>query len=221
MFSTLTFISLLAGAQNIKGKLVVDFNDIKETMTTDRSSYDDQLQLFLKDDEMMRIDDYALLYYGQSFLPQYNGGTDANEVAMKTFVNESNYAKIYELGTKILKYNPVCINALFNIWQAAIKLGKPQAEIDSYQHKYWSLLYVISQSGDGKSCGTAFKVICPNDQYYLMYSYLGIDKIFSHDLDMEHLCNIFKVTPCKNFDRQLLYIDISRYLLETAKEIKK
>lgn len=218
--STIVLFGLFPFAGDAQTPLTVNFDEIKEAVDN-KDYYNDILRLYQQDDEMLRVDDYALLYYGQSFLPAYNGGSDVNEQTMKTFMNESNYEKAYKTGLKILTYNPVCINALFNVSQAARKLNKPQEEIASYEHKYWALLYLLSQSGTGKSITAPYKVISPIDQYYLIYGYFEIEDIYSHELDMEHFCNIFKVSPNANFAQELLYVDISRYLLETAKEIKK
>lgn len=210
---------LLFSASLFAQDMTFDYDIIKETVENEHDYYLEILNQYKQDDEMLRLSDLALLYYGQSFLPVYSGGADVNEQTLKTFVKEENNEKIYTIAKKILEYNPVCINALFNLWQASEKLGKAESESYSYRYKFESLLNMISQSGSGKSMDKPFKVICSDDQYYLMYYLLDIEDDYSHELDIEHKCNIFRVKPSTKFNQSVLYIDISRYLLATAKRI--
>lgn len=213
-----TFITLLIAIVSMNAQSQLDFKLIKETVENERQYFNDILAVYQNDDPMLRTDDIALVYYGQSYLPEYNGGNDANDETLKTFAAENNYNKMYATAQKILKYNPVSLNALFQVWRAADALGKPEEETTSYVKKYFNILQMITTVGDGKSSKTPFRVICPDDQDHLMYGILNIEKVYSRKLDTETLCNIITVEPSAKFQSRTMYIDVSRYLSHTAKK---
>jgi hypothetical protein len=70
---------------------------------------------------------------------------------------------------------------------------------------------MIRTYGDGKSSATAFRIVNPEDQKYVMYS-LNIDSEISRELDTESLCNILIVRPTDEFKSSRLYFDISLFL---------
>ena len=195
-----------------------DYRLVKEIVDNERTYYNDILKLYLADDALLRVDDVALIYYGQSYLPTYKGGNDVNEKALKNYVAENNQLKIYETATKILTYNPVSLNALFYAWLSSQQLLKSEKETKSYVHKYLTLLEMITTMGDGKSSNSPFRVINPDDQDHVMYGMLDIENVISRNLDTKTLCNIISVTPSKKFTSRLMYFDVSRYLAHTAKK---
>ena len=194
-----------------------DFKLIKEIVDNERPYFNDILKLYLADDALLRTDDIALIYYGQTYLPTYKGGNDTNEKTLKRYVAENNQLKIYETANKILSYNPVSLNALFYAWLSSQQLLKPEKETKSYVNKYLKILEMITTMGDGKSSKTPFRVITPDDQEHVMYGILDIENIFSRNLDTKTLCNIISVTPSKKFPSKTIYFDVSRYLVNTAK----
>ena len=195
-----------------------DYKLVKEIIDNERTYYNDILKLYLADDPLLRTDDVALIYYGQSYLPTYTGGNDANEKALKSFVATGNQAKMYETAKKILAYNPVSLNALFYAWLSSQSLAKPAEETGSYVKKYLRILEMITTMGDGKSSNNPFRVIVPDDQDHVMYGMLDIENVVSRNLDTKILCNIIGVTPSAKFNSRTMYFDISRYLSHTAKK---
>ena len=105
-----------------------DYKLIKEIVDNERTYFNDILKLYLADDALLRTDDVALVYYGQTYLPTYKGGNDINEKTLKKYVAENNQLKIYETANKILSYNPVSLNALFYAWLSSQQLLKPEKE---------------------------------------------------------------------------------------------
>ena len=75
----LTFTAMQAQEQ-------FDYKLVKEIVDNERTYFNDILKLYLADDPLLRTDDIALIYYGQSYLPTYTGGNDANEKALKSHV---------------------------------------------------------------------------------------------------------------------------------------
>ncbi|MBR3884012.1 MAG: DUF4919 domain-containing protein [Bacteroidaceae bacterium] len=207
--TTLTILMFLITVLSLHAQNKVDLDIIKEIVQNEKGYYNDILNVYLTDDPYIRIDDIALIYYGQAYLPTYKGGNDANEEMLKTYVSESNQRKVYNTAKKILEYNPVSLNALFYAWRSAEALGLTEAEATSYVKKYLSLLEMIITTNDGKSSKTAFKVISPDDQDHILYGILDIEEVKSRDLDTQTLCNIIRVEPSEKFKSRTMYIDVS------------
>ncbi|MBQ7946766.1 MAG: DUF4919 domain-containing protein [Bacteroidaceae bacterium] len=220
MKKIVTMAALLVATLFASAQAQLDYKTIKDIVENEKQYYNDILNVYLNDDPYIRVDDYALVYYGQSFLPAYNGGNDKNEEALKSYAAEGKLLEQYETAKKILEYNPVSLNALFYAWRASEELIKPQEETNSYLKKYLGILDMITTMGDGKSSSTPFRVISPDDQDHILYGKLDIEKVVSRNLDTQTLCNIITVEPTEKFTSRRVYIDVSRYLSHTAKSIK-
>lgn len=220
MRKIVTMAALLVATLFASAQSQLDYKTIKDIVENEKQYYNDILNVYLNDDPYIRVDDYALVYYGQSFLPAYNGGNDKNEEALKSYAAEGKLLEQYETAKKILEYNPVSLNALFYAWRASEELIKPQEETNSYLKKYLGILDMITTMGDGKSSSTPFRVISPDDQDHILYGKLDIEKVVSRNLDTQTLCNIITVEPTEKFTSRRVYIDVSRYLSHTAKSIK-
>lgn len=220
MRKIVTMAALLVATLFASAQAQLDYKTIKDIVENEKQYYNDILNVYLNDDPYIRVDDYALVYYGQSFLPAYNGGNDKNEEALKSYAAEGKLMEQYETAKKILEYNPVSLNALFYAWRASEELIKPQEETNSYLKKYLGIMDMITTMGDGKSSSTPFRVISPDDQDHILYGKLDIEKVVSRNLDTQTLCNIITVEPTEKFTSRRVYIDVSRYLSHTAKSIK-
>ena len=220
MRKIVTMAALLVATLFASAQAQLDYKTIKDIVENEKQYYNDILNVYLNDDPYIRVDDYALVYYGQSFLPAYNGGNDKNEEALKSYAAEGKLLEQYETAKKILEYNPVSLNALFYAWRASEELIKPQEETNSYLKKYLGILDMITTMGDGKSSSSPFRVISPDDQDHILYGKLDIEKVVSRNLDTQTLCNIITVEPTEKFTSRRVYIDVSRYLSHTAKSIK-
>ena len=207
---TLCIITITAGAQ-----VFLDYATIEDIVKNERKYFDDIVNIYKNDDPMLRVDDIALVYYGQAFLPQYKPGADENEKALKRFHDEGNDIEAYNTAKKILEYNPVSLNALFNLLVTSNKLGKSKEEFNSYATKYQGIINMITQYGDGKTSSTAFKVITPDDQNYILFHELEIQNEISRDLDTETLCNIIYVEPSEKYRSRRVYFDLSLFLKHT------
>ena len=137
---------------------------------------------------------------------------------MKRLYDEKNNAGVYNVGKKILEYNPVSLNALFCLYIASRELDKNDEECISYLKKYQSIIDMICYYGDGKSSESAFRIITPDDQDYIVYGKLQIDEVISKELDTETMCNIITVIPSDKFRGRYIYFDLSLFLSQAERE---
>ena len=198
-------------------QVFLDYATIEDIVKNEREYFDEIVGIYKNDDPMIRLDDIALVYYGQAFLPQYNPGNDENEKSLKRLHDNGNHAEAYNTAKKILEYNPVSLNALFNLLVSSKELGKSKEEFDSYANKYQKILNMITEYGKGNTADSPFKVITPDDQNYVLFHELEIEKEISRELDTETLCNIIVVEPSKKFQFRRVYFDLSLYLKHTKK----
>lgn len=195
---------------------LLDYKTIEEIVKNERTYFNDIVELFINDDPYIDVDDIALVYYGQAFLPTYAPGKDANEKKMREYFNEDNYPKVYEMAKTILEYNPANLDALFYAWISSKTLGKSEDEYLSYVNKHQEIIGMIRTYGDGRSSRTPFRIISPEDQKHVMFS-LNIEDEIARDLDTESLCNIILVNPTREFQARRMYFDISLYLNHVSK----
>ena len=214
----LSLIALFIVCATANSQVMLDNEMIEDIVNNERTYFDEITQIYKNDDPMLRVDDIALVYYGQAFLPQYNPGKDENEKLLKKLHDEKKNVEIYNVAKNILEYNPVSLNALFSIYIASKELGKSDEECLSYLKKYQSIIDMICKYGDGKSSDTAFRIITPDDQDYIIYGKLQIEDVLSQTLDTETLCNIISVKPSDKFPGRSVYFDLSLFLSQAARE---
>ena len=212
-FITISVLCLVAFVTN--AQVFLDYATIEDIVKNEREYFDEIVGIYKNDDPMIRIDDIALVYYGQVFLPHYNPGNDENEKALKRFHDAGNHAEAYNTAKTIMEYNPVSLNALFNLLISSKALGKSQEEFDSYANKYQKILGMITEYGKGNTADSPFRVITPDDQNYVLFHELEIEKEISRELDTETLCNIIVVEPSNKFQFRRVYFDLSLFLKHT------
>lgn len=211
-----TAIALFLATFTASSQVILDNATIEEIVKNEKSYYNDILNLYLNDDPFLRVDDIALVYYGQAFMPQYNPGGDENEKALKKFFEEDNYTEAYKTAKKILEYNPVSLNALFNLIKTSKALNKSEEEYNSYVKKYLGIIDMIAQYGDGKSSKSAFRIITPDDQDYVLFGKLGVGKVITQEFDRETLCNMVIVEPTQEFQSRRVYFDLTLFLTHVS-----
>ena len=209
----LCLVEFIANAQ-----VFLDYATIEDIVKNEREYFNEIVEIYKNDDPMLRVDDIALIYYGQAFQPQYNPGKDENEKMLKKLYEDKKYIESYNVAKRILEYNPVSLNALFCIYIASKELEKSDEECLSYIKKYQSIIDMICNYGDGKSSESAFRIITPDDQDYIIYGKLQIEDVISQTLDTETLCNIVSVKPSEKFPRSRVYFDLSLFLSQASRE---
>ena len=214
----LSLILLFITCATANSQVVLENETIEDIVKNEREYFDQITEIYRNDDPMLRTDDIALVYYGQAFMPQYRPGKDENEKVLKKLYDEKKNAEVYNVAKKILEYNPVSLNALFSIYIASRELGKSEDECISYLKKYQSIIDMICHYGDGKSSESAFRIITPDDQDYIIYGKLQIENVLSQRLDTETLCNIITVKPSNRFEGRCVYFDLSLFLSQAERE---
>lgn len=212
-----TIAILLATVSVASAQLMLSNEMIEDIVKNEKGYFNDIIQAFNSDDPYLDIDDIALVYYGHAFTPAYRPGKDNNEKLLKKYYGEDNFPKVYETAKKILEYSPANLDALFYAWISAKTIGKSEDEYLSYVKKHQNIITMIQTYGDGKSSSTAFRIVSPEDQKYVMYS-LNIDNEISRELDTESLCNILIVKPSEEFKSSRIYFNISLFLNSTSKK---
>ena len=220
MKKIVTLVALFVAMITANAQTQLDYQTIKDIVENEKEYYNDILGVYLNDDPYIRIDDYALVYYGHSYTPAYNGANDENEEALKNYAAAGDIFNQYETAKKILNYNPVSLNALFYAWRAADELIKPEEETQSYVKKYLGILNMITTYGDGKSSKAPYRVISPDDQDHILYGVLDVNNIISRNLETSTLCNIVTIEPTEKFQSRKVFFDVSRYLSHTVKDNK-
>ncbi|MBO7193633.1 MAG: DUF4919 domain-containing protein [Bacteroidaceae bacterium] len=218
MKKILLSIMLLFGCVSAYSQIELNDSIIEYIVKNERKYFDEITEIYNSNDPMLRVDDIALVYYGQAFLPQYNPGKDENEQTLKKLYEEKKNVEMYNVAKQILAYNPVSLNALFSVYIASKELGKSDEECLSYLKKYQNILDMICYYGDGKSSETPFRIITPDDQEYIMFGKLQIENVISQTLDTETLCNIVTVKPSERFPGQRVYFDLSLFLSQAGRE---
>jgi len=187
--------------------LNIDYSIIKENMEKDSITYIRLKSRYERNDSTLTYPEYAILYYGYSFTPQYAIKEDADKKELERLIDNQKYQDAYLLGRKILQRNPVALYALYNMYYLSQTLNRSPQEINSYIIKYSGILHTIALSGDGKSESTAFRVITTDDMYQLAYNYWGVNEI-----TLQYQVGIYEViefTQSQHYKENRMYFEIA------------
>lgn len=206
---------------NAQEELNIDYSVIKEYVTAHSSEFQDLILRFEKNDTLLTQEDRAMIYYGYSFTPEYNGSIDnmmPDCILFRKLAKEEKHEDAYEIGKGILKRNPVSLDMLLDMYSLADMLNKDTVEISNYADRYASLLTMIAITGDGKTEETAFKVICINDEYQLLNILFRVENIKSQSLINQ--CDMFEFENSQYYNGTQMYFDISRSLDQMSNKLK-
>ena len=163
----LLLISIWGYGQTISN---VNFDIIKENIQDPTSQYYYPIltNRLIENDTTLTYDDFKHLYYGNIYTDNYRPYTVSNlEEEFNNVYVQKRFSEALEIGKKVLRENPINLNLTFSMLVCYYESGKKDtAKI--FADKYFSLLNVIYQSGDGKSISTAFVVININDEYQVL-----------------------------------------------------
>ncbi len=209
-------ICIQAKAQD---ELRINYSEIKEQTENPNSPnyYPNLLKRYSDFDNELKLEEYALIYYGYTFQKNYLKNK-SEETELSTLEKDENYKELITACEKYLSINPVSLKANNLMAYSLFKLNKPESEWRKYQDRYRVLRKVIVYSGNGLTCETAFKVISVSDEYDILYTYFDIEKI--HNRSLVGLCDKFEISPSKYFQSDIMYFDISQKLIQTEKLIK-
>ncbi len=190
-------------------KIDVDYSNIKEYIQKQPGGYAQLAERFEANDSLLTVNDYILIYYGYSFTSKYNGSISTWQ-AVDSLVEEKRIEEAYEQVKEYRKSNPVSLKLLIYAANLASELQKEEEEIQSYVNKYVKLSSAILSSGDGTSEKTAFKVICVNDEYQILYNVFNVQNLKQQSL--VNNCDLMEFESSPYYQGTRIYFDISRSL---------
>ncbi len=130
---------------------------------------------FSKDFRSLALDEYFMLYYGQTvsrrYMP-YARNERFTADSLFSMMNMGQYAEAAVLGADYLEKNPAEI-AIYHYTGLAYLNSGNYLKADEYFHKYYGFIASILATGDGKRSESAYIVISTSEEYTLM-EYLGL-----------------------------------------------
>ncbi len=128
---------------------------------------------FNKDWSSLGMDEYFMLYFGQSVTPGYSPYGIGGEAVgtLKTLYKEGKYEEVIASGKKAFEQNPLDFDVNWYVGLSHFKL-KQYTEYEKHMGIYRSLLLSIMSTGDGTAPATAYIVIKVSDEYELL-SFMG------------------------------------------------
>jgi len=206
----LSFFSL-ARAQN---ELKINYSEIKEIIEDPNSPnyYPTLLKRYNDFDNELKLEEYALIYYGFTFQKNYLKN-QSEENALSTLEKDGKYEELISACKKYLSINPVSLKANNLMAFSLYKLNKPESEWEKFLERYRTLRKVIVYSGNGLTCETAFKVISVSDEYDILYTYFDVEHIRKQSL--VGLCDKFEISPTQYYQSDIIYFDISQKIMRS------
>ena len=164
---TVSFFTNLSFSQKIGS---IEFDTIKKYTNDSLSSYyyPKLMDRFVKGDTTLYFNEYQYIYYGSVFSVKYkpySGGDD--EAKFLNYYRKRKYKKAILLGEKILEENAVNLAITFKMIVCYTAINDSE-KAQLYADRYFPILDVIYNTGDGKSIKTAYVVCYVNDEYEIV-----------------------------------------------------
>lgn len=105
--TTVFFIGI--SAQIKQEKLYIYYKYIKEYVTNKKEDLQKFIQRFEMNDTLLIRQEYAMMYYGYSFTPNYQGNMYDMLQDFKGLISGNKYEEAYNAGTELLKKDPVSL----------------------------------------------------------------------------------------------------------------
>lgn len=145
----------------------LNFNNILaigERVSTDSTLYAGVAARFTEGDSSLTLDDLQVLYYGSVFQPGYNPYREASIIEAADALSRRNrHYESMNLLDNFLQRNPASLRALLDKAYLSWVINDSLHTEENYQ-RYFSLLEVPLQSGNGKSFETAFILRSEQDE---------------------------------------------------------
>jgi tetratricopeptide (TPR) repeat protein len=209
-------LHVTAHAQQVSN---LNFTALKADVTDAKSPFylPTLLSRFQKADSTLTDDDYMHLYYGQVTADFYSPYASTDEAFRKAY-KEEKFKQAIELGEKALKQQPLSLDILFKLLVCYDQLGD-KATARQYARRYFSLIRVITASGDGKSLETAYVVTAVHDEYEVLAT---LDLRSSGQALIGHTDRLtVSSTTEKDSKEYPMYFDVSQPFSHLAQQFKK
>ncbi len=209
-FSLVLIVSLTHGQSEFQS---VDRNEIKKEVedTGAATYYPRLLSRFKAFDSSLTNNDYRLLYYGFVFQDTYAGDGDDRKTEIKAALKNNDFDKASCLSDSVLDTNPVSLSANYSKALSLYLKNKADTVFKRYGNRYRHLLEAIVSSGDGLACKTAFKTICVNDEYEVIYNYFQVEAVSGQAL--LYPCDKISLKPSVYFRESEMYFDTSESMM--------
>lgn len=183
---------------------LVDFANEKGN----KYNYATLLKKFKKDYTSLGLDEYFMLYFGQSTQKGYNPYFDGSSAVFEDIdrlYDRAQYEDAIKKGTALLAKNPLSVKGQLYVAACYYKLRNWEA-YHEHINIYRSLIEAITSTGDGKSAAKAMVVVNVTDEY-MAVNYLGYDaddhRVISHaGMKMDVIAGVNE-----NLDEDLKHVD--------------
>ena len=191
-------------------KIKVDYDKIEKFVKKNEDDFEALMARFVAGDTTLSTKEMANLYYGTYFSPKYSYLDASKE--MRDAYGQGDAKKGYQIGKEELKKSPTSLGLLLLTSNCAAAL-KLQDEAKNLDLRVSQILDVIFASGDGQTCGTAWKVLEVSDEYIIIYGVFGA-KSKSQALvhDDGHSCDKMTVFTDDPNDTIDIYFDITLHM---------
>lgn len=137
-------------------------------------AFQDLTARFAACDSTLTREEIATIYYGSSYLKDYNLVNSQSE-AIRTLAEEGKLEEARAALKAKLQDYPVSLFVLFSLFN----LTEDEAEAEVYLWKIRRLLSTIDNTGRANSTERPFQVICVNDEYHALNYILGMQEFQS------------------------------------------
>jgi len=160
---------VLSHAANAQKILTVDLDEIKRNIENKSSEYyfPKLLNRFKKGDTALSMQHYKHIYYGETVSKVLSKDVGDNLDKFISLYNDDKFAEAIPYGLIVLDHNPINTKLSYKMMVCYHKMGnKDSASL--FADRYYPLLQVISESGDGRSIETAMVVNNVGDEYEIL-----------------------------------------------------
>lgn len=212
IISTLLFFAFsFSFAQENKFKKP-DYSQIEKNINDSKSEfyYPALMERLEKHDTLITAEQYHHLYYGYVFNKNYSPygsfskRKELNELLGKQDLAKEDYAKVISMTEEALVQNPFDLE-MMNLLSIFKDYNGQSDEAHKIAVNMLGLLEAIIESGDGKTCPTAYHVISPHDEYAIM----GVAGIRALGQSLMGSCDLQRIDE-DEFGISKLFFDISK-----------
>lgn len=189
-----------------------------EKLVTDKSAsdyYPKLLGRFLADDSTLTKREYRLLYYGFVFQESYSGYPSLQQDRVNEAYAAMDLKQVENIVDSILEKFPVNLFANYHKGLVLFYRDSTDPAVYKYRDRYYAMVNAILSSGNGRSCNTAFRTICVNDEYMLIYNYFEIEEFLGQSLQFP--CDRMSVKPSQYYQSDVMYFDTSETFIYMKK----
>ena len=137
-------------------------------------AFQDLVDRFAVCDTTLTREEIATIYYGSSYLKDYNLASRQSE-AIRALAEAGKIEEAKATLEARLKEYPVSLFVLLNLFS----ISEDEAESEGYRWKISSLLGTIDNTGRLNDTERPFQVICVNDEYQTLNYVLGMEEFKS------------------------------------------